>query len=64
MSYAVVFSPEALKRLDTIEQYIADNASPLVAARYVDAIVTFCQSLTTFPERGTRRDMICCRVCV
>lgn len=56
MSYSVVFSPEALDRLDAIERYIANEASPLVAARYADAIVNYCESLSTFSERGTRRD--------
>ena len=26
------------------------------AARYTEAIVAYCESLTTFPHRGTRRD--------
>jgi toxin ParE1/3/4 len=56
MSYSVVFSPEALSRLDSIEQYIANEASPLVAARYVDAVVNFCESLCMFSDRGTMRD--------
>lgn len=56
MSYRVVFSPEAIERLDAIEQYIAKEASPLIAARYVNAIVDYCESLSTFPERGTKRD--------
>jgi toxin ParE1/3/4 len=56
MSYTVYLSSEALDRLDTIEQYISDAGSPVTAARYVDAIVNFCQSLATFPQRGTMRD--------
>ena len=56
MSYTVRFSPEALDALDAIEDYIADAAAPAVAARYVDAIFAYCESLRTFPERGARRD--------
>ena len=56
MSYTVCFSPEAEDQLDSIEQYIADAGSPATAARYVDAIVTYCASLATFPQRGRRRD--------
>lgn len=52
----VQFAPEALDRLDAIEDYIAHAGSPTVAVRYVDAIVAYRESLTTFPERGTRRD--------
>jgi plasmid stabilization system protein ParE len=57
-TYTVTFAPEALEQLIIIEQYIAEAASPTVAARYVDAIVTYCEDLRTFPHRGTRRDDI------
>jgi plasmid stabilization system protein ParE len=33
---------------------IALAASPEIAARYVDAIVAQCDSLSTFPRRGAR----------
>ncbi|SOY85212.1 Toxin of a toxin/antitoxin system [Cupriavidus taiwanensis] len=36
--------------------YIAEEASPYIAARYTDAIVEYCESLSTFPHRGTQRD--------
>lgn len=58
MSYAVRFSPQALVQIDAIEDYIARAGSPLTAIRYVDDIVSYCESLTTFPLRGTRRDDI------
>ncbi|MUF06758.1 type II toxin-antitoxin system RelE/ParE family toxin [Pseudomonas sp. CCM 7893] len=35
---------------------MVDAGSAVVAARYVDAIVTYCESLSIFPLRGTRRD--------
>jgi plasmid stabilization system protein ParE len=56
VKYTIEFSPEAQDQLDELEALIAVAASPAVAARYVDAIVTYCGSLETFPERGTRRD--------
>ncbi|KND60571.1 hypothetical protein BVER_05645 [Candidatus Burkholderia verschuerenii] len=56
MSYTVQFSPEAQDQLDELEAFIADAAAPAVVAGYVDAIVTYCESLQTFPERGARRD--------
>lgn len=56
MSYTVVFAPEALDQLDALEDFIANAGSPVVAARYTDAIVAYCESLATFPLRGLRRD--------
>ena len=56
MSHRVVFSPEAQEQLAELYRYIAQAASPDIAARYTDAIVTYCESLRTFPHRGTRRD--------
>lgn len=56
MSYGVRFAPEALAQLAAIEQYIDDAGSPLTTARYVDAIVDYCEGLVTFPERWRKRD--------
>ncbi|OIN44147.1 plasmid stabilization protein [Pseudomonas azotoformans] len=56
MKCSVTFSPEALTQLDALEDYISDAGSPLVAARFVDNLVTCCENLTLFPLRGTRRD--------
>ena len=56
MSFTVLFAPEAQDQLDALEDFIANVDSAAVAARYVDAIVAYCQSLATFPERGLRRD--------
>jgi plasmid stabilization system protein ParE len=57
VSYTVQFSPEAQDQLDELEGFIALAAgSPITATRYVDAIVAYCQSLATFPQRGIRRD--------
>lgn len=56
MTYRVVFSPEAQEQLAELFRYIAEAASPGIAKRYTDAIVSYCESLRTFPHRGTRRD--------
>jgi len=46
----------AEEQLAELYRYIAAAASPDVAARYTEAIVTYCESLRTFPLRGTMRD--------
>lgn len=56
MSYSVASSPEALVQLDALEDYISDTASPLVAARFIDNLISYCESLCIFPLRGARRD--------
>jgi plasmid stabilization system protein ParE len=58
MLYQVVFSPEALAQLEALYSYVAQAASPDIANRYTNAIVTYCEGLLTFPLRGTRRDDI------
>jgi toxin ParE1/3/4 len=54
--YRVVFSPEARDQLIELEVAITAAGAPLTAARYVDAIVTFCEQLERFPDRGVPRD--------
>lgn len=56
MSYTVRFSPQALAQIDAIEDYITLAGSPAAAIRHADGIVSYCESLTTFPLRGTTRD--------
>jgi plasmid stabilization system protein ParE len=56
MSYRVAFSPAAEEQLAALYGYIAAAASPDIAARYTEAIVTYCESLCNFPHRGTMRD--------
>lgn len=56
MSYTVLFAPDVEDQLATIEEHIAKAGSPVAAARYVDAIITYCEGLVTFPERGRKRD--------
>ncbi|MGQ0711320.1 MAG: type II toxin-antitoxin system RelE/ParE family toxin [Rhodoferax sp.] len=56
MKHCVVFSPEAQEQLAELYCYIAEAASSDIAARYTEAIVSYCESLCTFPLRGTQRD--------
>jgi plasmid stabilization system protein ParE len=56
MPYTVVFTPEAETQLTELYGYIAAEASPDIAARFTDGIVTYCESLTTLPLRGVKRD--------
>lgn len=50
--YAVEFAPQALEQLAALYRYIATTASPQIAQRNTDAIVTHCQEPETFPHRG------------
>ncbi len=54
-TYTVVFAPQAEDDLVEILEYIAEHGSPAVAARYTEAIVAYCETLSTFPHRGTQR---------
>lgn len=54
--FQVVYSPEAEAQLAELLAHIALAATPEIAVRYVDAIVSHCDSLSTFPMRGARRD--------
>jgi plasmid stabilization system protein ParE len=58
MSYHIVFTPEAEDELAALYGYIAAEASPGIALSYTEAIVSYCESLRTFPYRGHRRDDI------
>jgi uncharacterized protein len=58
MTARVEFSLRALDQLEVLYRYIESAASPEIAARYTYAVVDFCQSLQTFPMRGTQRDDI------
>ena len=58
-TYTVAFTPEAQDQLVAIYRYIAaESASPIVAARYTEAIMEYCESLQSFPHRGNQRDDI------
>jgi len=55
---AIVFTPEAMEQLAALYRYIATAATPVIAERYTSAIVSHCEGLQDFPQRGTRRDDI------
>jgi toxin ParE1/3/4 len=56
VTHRVVLSPRAEAQLDALSDYLAAEASPDIAARYIEAIVERCASLAQFPHRGSRRD--------
>ena len=58
MAFKVVFAPEAQEQLVALYRYVADVASPKIAAHFTDAIITYCEGLTVFPLRGAPRDDI------
>jgi plasmid stabilization system protein ParE len=58
MKYRVIFSPEAEEQLAELFHYIAAAASLGIAERYINAIITYCETLDTFPLRGAQRDDI------
>ena len=58
MSHHVTFTPEAEEQLIALSHYIAAASSSTVAVRYIENIVSFCESFSTFPHRGNARDDI------
>lgn len=52
----VVFTALAERQITRLHRYVSEKAGDATADRYVERIVSFCQGLTTFPARGTRRD--------
>ena len=51
----IVFAPEAAEDLLGIYDWIARQASPAVAMRYIERVEAFCQRLRIGSERGHRR---------
>lgn len=56
MTHRVLFSSKAQEQLTDLYRHIAQVASPVTAASYTEAIVSYCESLSRFPHRGTLRD--------
>jgi toxin ParE1/3/4 len=50
---SVHLSANSLTQLASIHRYISEASSAQIATRYVDAILDECESLQTFPNRGT-----------
>jgi len=57
-THEVHFSSQARAQLAEMEDYIAEAASPAVAATYIGAVIDYCRSLSVFPYRGTQRSDI------
>lgn len=56
-SHEVLYAPEAEDDLAWLYGFIrARSGDPKVAAGYVRRVRAHCEKLSTFPERGTRRD--------
>ncbi|MCU1796820.1 type II toxin-antitoxin system RelE/ParE family toxin [Pectobacterium polaris] len=58
MDYRVVFASEAEEQLAALYRYIARVSSPKTALSYTESIVSYCESLELFPERGNQRNDI------
>jgi toxin ParE1/3/4 len=58
VSRPVRFAPEAERDLTELFDYIAAAAAAEIADRYLDDLITHCDSLATFPEQGAARDDI------
>ncbi len=56
MTHHVVYSPRAHEQLRTIYDWIAGEAGPVMAQRYVLSIYDYCDDLANFPLRGRARD--------
>ena len=52
----VVFTPEAEDQIAELYEYIAREASHEIALRYVEGLVSYCESLIVFPLRGLLRE--------
>ena len=52
----VLFAPEAEEQLITLYRYIAETGSAATAQTYTEGIISYCESLSLFPERGNLRD--------
>ncbi|MDD5176695.1 MAG: type II toxin-antitoxin system RelE/ParE family toxin [Sterolibacterium sp.] len=49
-TFKVVFTPEAEDQLVSLYRYIAGVTSPETTARYIEAIITYCETLRAFPH--------------
>ena len=54
--YTVILTPRAERQLAHLYGYIADQSGEARAEKYAGKIVAACHSLSTFPERGAKRD--------
>lgn len=54
----VAFSSRALRQLEALYDYIAADAGSRRARDFVMSIIDYCESFSTFPHRGAKRDDI------
>jgi plasmid stabilization system protein ParE len=58
VSRPVRFASAAERDLTELFDYIAQAATPEIAGRYVNELITYCETLATFPDQGAARDDI------
>ncbi|MBY5411773.1 type II toxin-antitoxin system RelE/ParE family toxin [Rhizobium leguminosarum] len=56
MAYRIIYHPKAEVELDKLYADIAVEAGTGIAGDFVQALITFIESLDTFPERGSVRE--------
>lgn len=54
----IIFTARAKKHLQGLKSFIARKSYPSRAEAYVGRILDYCEGLSTFPERGSKRDDI------
>lgn len=50
--HQLIVSPRVIAKLTLQKAYIADQAGPIVAERYIAGLFDYLENLATFPERG------------
>lgn len=58
MKFMLAFSADAENSLADLHEYIARFGSPDIADRFTEGVILQCESMCTFPLRGTPRDDI------
>ena len=58
MAARIVFTPRSERHLQELQDYITEHSGAQSAEAYVGRIIDYCLGLSTFPERGRRRDDI------
>jgi toxin ParE1/3/4 len=54
----VIFTQLAERQIDNLHEYSAANSNEERAYGYIGRLIRYCTGLSTFPQRGTRRDDI------
>lgn len=55
---AVIFTAAAERQIEKLHDYISAQGGNIRADAYLTRLVSYCESLALFPERGLRRDDI------